>query len=42
MKKIGKLMVTIGKAAVAGYIGYKLVEGMKKKEEVKEEVKEEN
>lgn len=37
MKKIGKLMVTIGKAAVAGYIGYKLVEGMKKKEEVKEE-----
>lgn len=37
MKNLGKLVVNGAKLAVAGYIGYKLVEGMKKKEEPKNE-----
>lgn len=37
MKNLGKLVVNGAKLAVAGYIGYKLVEGMKKKEEPKDE-----
>ena len=37
MKNLGKLVVNGAKLAMAGYIGYKLVEGMKKKEEPKNE-----
>lgn len=37
MKNLGKLVVNGAKLAMAGYIGYKLVEGMKKKEEPKDE-----
>ena len=37
MKNLGKVLVNGAKLAVAGYIGYKLVEGMKKKEEPKNE-----
>jgi hypothetical protein len=37
MKNLGKLVVNGAKLAMAGYIGYKLVEGMKKKEESKNE-----
>ena len=37
MKNLGKVLVNGAKLAVAGYIGYKLVEGMKKKEEPKDE-----
>ena len=37
MKNLGNLVVNGAKLAMAGYIGYKLVEGMKKKEEPKNE-----
>lgn len=37
MKNLGKLVVNGAKLAMVGYIGYKLVEGMKKKEEPKNE-----
>ena len=37
MKNLGKLVVNGAKLAMAGYIGYKLVECMKKKEEPKDE-----
>lgn len=37
MKTLGKLVVNGAKLAMAGYIGYKLVEGMKKKEEPQNE-----
>lgn len=37
MKNLGKLVVNGAKLAMAGYIGYKLVEGMRKKEEPKNE-----
>ena len=37
MKNLGKLVVNGAKLAMAGYIGYKLVEGIKKKEESKNE-----
>lgn len=37
MKNLGKVLVNGAKLAMAGYIGYKLVEGMKKKEEPKNE-----
>ena len=37
MKTLGNLVVNGAKIAMAGYIGYKLVEGMKKKEEPQNE-----
>ena len=37
MKNLGKLVVNGAKLAMAGYIGYKLVEGIKKKEESQNE-----
>lgn len=37
MKNLGKLVVNGAKLAMAGYIGYKLVEGIKKKEEPQNE-----
>ena len=37
MKKLGKVLVNGAKLAIAGYVGYKVIEEMKKKQEVKEE-----
>lgn len=37
MKTLGKLVINGAKLAMAGYIGYKLVEGMKKTEEPQNE-----
>lgn len=37
MKKLGKLVVNGAKLAMVGYLGYKLVENLKKKEEPKDE-----
>lgn len=37
MKNLGKLVVNGAKITMVGYIGYKLVEGMKKKEEPQNE-----
>ena len=37
MKNLGKVLVNGAKLAIAGYVGYKVIEEMKKKQEVKEE-----
>lgn len=37
MKNLGKVLVNGAKLAIAGYVGYKLVENLKKKEEPKNE-----
>lgn len=37
MKNLGKILVNGAKLAIAGYVGYKVIEGMKKEQEVKEE-----
>lgn len=37
MKNLGKLVVNGAKLVIAGYVGYKVIEGMKKKEEPKNE-----
>ena len=37
MKNLGKVLVNGAKLAMVGYIGYKVIEGMKKKQEVKDE-----
>ena len=37
MKNLGEVLVNGAKLAIAGYVGYKVIEEMKKKQEVKEE-----